>query len=35
MKSQILQHKSTVHLIENIKEELSEIGYKSGSILIS
>lgn len=32
MKSQVTQHKSTAHLIENVRKELSEVGYKSGSI---
>lgn len=32
MKSQIIQFKSTFHLIENVKEELSKVGYKPGTI---
>jgi site-specific recombinase XerD len=32
MKSQIVQYKSTSHLIENVKEELFKVGYKPGSI---
>ncbi len=32
MKSQIAEHKSTAQLIENVKEELSGVGYKQGSI---
>ena len=34
MKLQIIQHKSTSHLIENVKEELFKVGYKPGSIQV-
>ncbi len=34
MKLQIVQDKSTSHLIENVKEELFKVGYKPGSIQV-
>ncbi len=34
MKSEIVQCKSTSLLIQNVKEELSNAGYKSGTILV-
>ncbi len=34
MKTEATQHKSTFHLIENVKKELSEVGYKPGSIRV-
>jgi len=34
MKLQIVQYKSTSHLIENVKEELFKVGYKPGSIQV-
>ena len=34
MKQKKSQHKSTAHLIENVKKELSEVGYKPGSIRV-
>ena len=34
MKSRIIQHENTSHLIENVKEELSKAGYKPGTIQV-
>lgn len=34
MKQKKIQHKSTAHLIENVKKQLSEVGYKAGSIRV-
>lgn len=34
MKSQLVQYKSTSHLIENVKDELFKVGYKPGSIQV-